>query len=444
MKLSVFFPLITILAWLLLFSAPGMPSSMAETPDNAKIAHAGIRKLTGTHLTFYTDAAGEEIDRLPGVFDQAFPQWCRYFGIDPDKNADWHITGCLMKDKTKFASAGLLPDNLPPFEHGYSIGHRLWLYDQPTDFYRRELLLHEGTHAFMFTMFESAGPPWYMEGLAELLGTHRLEEGRLELGCMPRSREESAGWGRVRTIQDAVAARKAMRIKAVVELPYEANLQTKTYAWQWAVATLLDRHPRYQKRFRQLLRWVREPDFNKRFYRLFEPNWQHLCEEWQLMVMGMEYGYDVERVAVDFTPGKPWGNNPSADDTKALKTVAIAADRGWQNTGLRLDAEKTYRLSASGRYQVAKKPKIWWCEPNGVSIRYYQGRPLGILLAAVRPDHPKPDSLTALANPTAIGLGATLTPDESGTLFLKINDSAGELDDNAGELKVEIRREDEK
>jgi hypothetical protein len=98
-----------------------------------------------------------------------------------------------------------------------------------------------------------------------------------------------------------------------------------------------------------------------------------------------------------------------------------------------------YRLTASGRYQVAKEPKIWWCEPGGVTIRYYQGRPLGILLAAVRPDQPAAGSTSALLKPTVIGLGATLSPPESGTLFLKINDSAGELDDNAGELKVEVR-----
>ena len=37
--------------------------------------------------------------------------------------------------------------------------------------------------------------------------------------------------------------------------------------------------------------------------------------------------------------------------------------------------------------------------------------------------------------------GTTLSPTQTGTLFLKINDSPGELDDNAGELKVEVRRE---
>ena len=89
--------------------------------------------------------------------------------------------------------------------------------------------------------------------------------------------------------------------------------------------------------------------------------------------------------------------------------------------------------------KTAADGAIWWCEPGGVTIRYYHGHPLGVLLAAVRPDHPKPGSTTALLHSTVIGLGGTLSPKESGTLFLKVNDSAGELDDNAGELKVGIR-----
>ena len=75
-----------------------------------------------------------------------------------------------------------------------------------------------------------------------------------------------------------------------------------------------------------------------------------------------------------------------------------------------------------------------------MSIRYYQGRPLGILLAAVRPD--RSAARTALPHccgRRVVGLGTTLSPAETGTLFLKINDSAGEFDDNAGELKVTIK-----
>ena len=418
------------------------PAAAAPPIDDARAAAAGIRKLPGKRLTLYTDLSGEEIDRLPEVFQQAFPQWCRYFGVKEDEVADWHVTGFLMKDKARFATAGVLPDNLPPFKHGYSQDNSLWLNEQPSDFYRRELLLHEGTHSFMSTVLHGMGPPWYAEGMAEYLGTHRWQNGRLTLGYMPRSREESRRWRRVGIIQDAVSQHQALRLKTVIEYPPTAHLETEPYAWCWAAVTLLDRHPRYQKRFRQLIGLVRENDFNERFYRLFEPDWEELCEEWQLMVVNMEYGYDVARSAVDFTPGKPL--------PRAGAEVTVAADRGWQNSGLRLEAGKTYRLAAAGRYQVAvgqvanlpgEKPKPWMSEPGGVSIRYYKGRPLGILLASVRPDHPAPGSTSALLHSTVVGLGATLTSTETGTLYFKINDSPGELDDNAGELKVEVRRE---
>jgi hypothetical protein len=414
--------------------ALSLSAAAALAVDDARAATAGIRKIPGKRLTLYTDVSGAEIERLPAIFEQAFTQWCRYFGVDEESIADWHVTGVLMTNKASFAAAGLLPDELPPFEHGYSEPHgkTFWLLEQPSDFQRRELLLHEGTHCFMFSILKGGGPPWYKEGLAEYLGTHRWQDDRLTLGYAPRSREESPGWGRVRTIQDAVAQRRALRLGAVVELPPTAHREAEPYAWCWAAATLLDRHPRYQKRFRQLIADVRRNDFSQRFYRLFEPDWQELCEEWQLMVANMEYGYDVPRSAVDFTPGKALHRRTE---------ITVAADRGWQNSGLRLEAGLAYRLTAAGRYQVAKTSKVWWCEPGGVSIRYYKGRPLGILLASVRPDHPTPGSTSALLHSTAVGLGTTIVPAQTGTLFLKINDSPGELDDNAGELKVEVRRE---
>ena len=50
------------------------------------------------------------------------------------------------------------------------MGAELWLHDQPTAYYRRHLLLHEGTHVFMASFLGGCGPGWYMEGTAELFG----------------------------------------------------------------------------------------------------------------------------------------------------------------------------------------------------------------------------------------------------------------------------------
>ncbi len=409
---------------------PPLPKEVVQIDDD-RLAAAGIRKLTGKRLTLYTDLPSvRAVDELPRAFDQAFPQWCKYFDIDPADHADWKMTGFLMKDRRLFAKLGLLPPAIPNFLNGFAWDNILWLYDQPSDYYRRHLLLHEGTHGFMATVVGGWGSLWYKEGMAERLATHRWHDGRLTLDHLPADRDEVPHWGRVKIIKDDMAAGRGRRLRDVIEYRIGGRSDLEPYAWSWAATTFLERHPRYRDRFLQLRENVRKADFTERFLRKFEDDWPELREEWQLFAADLEYGYDIPPTAIDFTPGSPLPEEGAV--------VTVSATRGWQNSGLRLARGEDYRLRAIGRYQVATQPKIWWSEPGGVSIRYYKGRPLGILLGAIRPDQPKTEGPSPLLKPTVIGLGATLTPPQTGTLYLKINDSAAELGDNAGQLKVQV------
>ena len=98
------------------------------------------------------------------------------------------------------------------------------------------------------------------------------------------------------------------------------------------------------------------------------------------------------------------------------------------------------RLEASGRYQVAKEPKPWWCEPNGVTIRYHNKLPLGMLLGAVVDEQAAVGGMASLVTPDPIGMGGEGPVDNSGTLFLRINDSPAELADNSGTLELRITK----
>jgi hypothetical protein len=419
-----------------LLAAPQARATRAAEPAlrvTPEATAGGIRQIAGKHIMLLTDLpSAPAVDELAAVFDLAFPQWCKYFGVNATRHADWRVTGCLMKDKSLFKRLKLLSDVLPPFDNGFSYNYDLWIYDQSTDYYRRHLLLHEGVHSFMHTLLGAAGPAWYREGMAELLGTHHWNDGELTLGYFPARRDEVPMWGRIKIVRDAFAAHRARRLSDVLAYDPLTQPGTEPYGWCWAAAAFLDGHPRYQARFRTLPKIVRQPDFNERFRQLFGADWENLNLEWQVFVADLEYGYDLKRTAIDFTPGQPL--DPAGG------RVTIRADHGWQNSGIALEAGATYGLLAAGRYQVAGKPQIWWCEPNGVSIRYYRGQPLGILLAAVRPDRPSPGPCPLIA-PTAAGLQATLAPKHSGTLFLRINDSAAELDDNSGTLSVEVKQQ---
>jgi hypothetical protein len=326
-----------------------------------------------------------------------------------------------------------VPADVPTFTSGYARQGQLWCLDQTSEYYRRHLLLHEGTHVFMDGLAGGLGPRWYAEGMAELLATHRLAEGKLTLNYFPRAAEEVSKWGRIEIVRADFAERRAMTLDRVFTYDPAKDGENRWYGWCWAAAAFLDGHPRYRSRFRQLQELVARPDFNQALVAAFGDDGSRVQEDWQVFVAGIDYGYDFSRADVDFVVGKPLGAGGD--------TAVVAADRGWQAAGIQLQAGKKYRLRASGRYQVADKPRTWWCEPGGVTIRYYDGRPLGMLLAAVRADDAAPGAASGLVKPLSVGLETVLTAPRDGTLYLKINDSCGSLADNGGSLEVRVARE---
>ena len=345
-----------------------------------------IRELEGQYLTLLTDLpASLEVNELPAVFDRAVPQWAAYFQVPEQKLHDWRLTGYLIAQPERFRATGLFPEGLPPFLHGYHRGRRLWAYDQPGDYYRRHLILHEGVHAFMQAMLGGTGPAWYREGIAELLATHRWQGRRLQVRYMPQDREEVPYWGRVKTIQDEFAAHRGLMLQEVLRLKEESFLAVPAYAWSWAAAAFLDGTPAFRSRFRELQRHVRKPGlrFNQHFARQFAGELRELDEQWQLFVVDIDYGYDFARNAIAYAPGRPIPASGS--------TVTIAADRGWQSTQLQLQAGRQYRVRARGRYQMAADETPWWSEPGGITVRYHRGVPLGMLMGNVRPEDPVPD-----------------------------------------------------
>lgn len=413
------------------------PRSWQQSPvpaiDHGKAQAHGIRKITGRHLTLYTDLPSlADVDELPQMFDAAVPQWCDYFGIPAETAASWKNIGYLIQEKKKFSSAGLLPADLPPFLHGYQRGAELWLYEQPSAYYRRHLLLHEGTHAFMQTGLNGAGPPWYMEGMAELLATHRWHEGQLTLRHFPKSRDEVPDWGRIKIVKDGYRAGQAKSLEEIMRFDSRAHLQVEPYGWCWAACAFFDAHPVYGEPFRNLRSYARDASlsFSERFQGWLTEDWRHIQREWQWFVANLDYGFDIPREAIQ--------RKPAAELAGPEQLVIIAADRGWQSSGVRLEAGKKYRLRAEGRYELASEPKPWWCEPNGITIRYCRGRPLGMLLGAIVDEQSGADSAQGFLSAAGIGMGIEPRLKRSGTLYLRVNDYPAELHDNAGDVKVWI------
>ncbi|MSR58075.1 MAG: hypothetical protein EXS05_10415 [Planctomycetaceae bacterium] len=427
--------------------------------DDARLAKVGIHKYSSQRMALYTDLDPEIARPLPEFVDRAYEAWTEYFGpLLPDREgSDFFITGYVMVDQALFRETGLLPRELAPFPHGRNQGTRFWMNDHSTDYYRRHLIVHEGTHCFMTTIDHPfRNRPWYMEGMAELFGTHRVDaRGRLQFRVLPADREQFPGLGRIRLIHDEVTESGSREISSVIELHSNEYLSNPAYAWSWGLCQFLDGHPRYHERFQKLGRVVTTGIPADDWETLFADDQADINEEWLLFASHVCHGYDQKRAAIDFRDGEPLKGTPSMK-------IKVAADRGWQSSGVRVEKGKTYQATATGRFIIANaRPSIdrqnppptddvapaddaanrpWESEPQGISFRYHAGRPLGMLVGTIRATKaPTKPPRTTMLEVISLGQGAEFTASETGTLYLRLNDEWNALADNSGEATVEIR-----
>jgi len=403
--------------------------------DLAAIDAAGIRRLESKYLVLFTDLpGGDQVDTIPTLFDQAVPQWCEYFGVKLSRTEPWRITGFLIQDKQRFRLAGLMPDYLPDFPTGYNRGHHFWVMTQPGDYYTRHLILHEGTHAFMQWFLGGSGPFWYSEGMAELLGLHRIDgEGRLSIGARITNRDQADLWGRVTVIRKEVELGQQIRLDEVLDFRQFGFQNVEKYSWCWAACEFLSGHPLSEKRFAQMAERGSDisPAFGAKLRRWLNDEWSTLERDWRLFIDEMEYGMQAEpcRITVAESVAQ-----------EGATVVTLDSRHSWQQTGIPVVAGEKYRLDPSGQFVVASGESVagqqpWPCEAGGITIRYYRRRPLGMLMAAVITDPPGKEVVSAV---TAIGLGGEFSFPESGQLVLRINESPARMDDNQGLLSVRV------
>ena len=427
------------------FQGPDAEAKQLQVDAEKLLAH-GIRTIAGKRLILHTDIPlDDELRSLPELFDKATTQFCDYFDIELQKVADWQVRACVIQDLEKFERAGLLPQVLPKFQHGYALGDRIFLKEQPSEYYRRHLLLHEGTHSFMLRFFQGAGPPWYMEGMAELLATHHWDGAKLTLNTFPADKNEVPFWGRVKIVKDDVAAQKGKMIEEVMQYGSNAHLNVEAYGWSWAAAKFLDQHPQFQAIFRKHIEHAGDSSgqFSISLVETYGEEWFKVRQEWQLFVMNMEYGYDIAREAIEDVEVQQYADLPSE------QTFQVHADRGWQSTGLYVTQGMKIQVTATGRFVIyreqADDPEgtegqaqstVWESEAGGVSIRYHGGYPLGTLLVAI--DNLQQTGLTGLLSTGAIGTGGDIEIPQDGVLYFRVNDSPAELAENQGNVEVKL------
>lgn len=399
--------------------------------DQSRLTANRIRKLSGKHLVLFTDLPSENsVDELPIVFDQAVKHWSDYFGV-ADKGL--LAVGFLIKDRERFLRAGVFPNNLPEFKNGYTFGKRtFWIYDQPSPYMRRQLLIHEGTHVFLFSRISVDVPAWYNEGMAEWFGAHRWDGKTLRTRFVVEDRDDAPYWGRVRKVREAVEDGNALSVRDVMELKNESFLRVEPYTWVWALTAFLDRHPDYQTRFRKLADDLHGgKNINQAFENSMRADWSTMEEQWRAFLNDVDYGVRAADTKIEYDVAKKQNKN----------LPVIVATKSWQNSGIRVESGKSYWIRSKGRYVIGEsvvegRKTAWPCEPNGISLEYYRGQPLGKLMMVVKPD--RDGALMRFDQSVPVGLSLKWKADFSGTIFFRVNESPAGLKDNSGTLLVSV------
>lgn len=410
----------------------------AESPAfMAAARRAGLRVLEGERLVLVTDRPPRDDDglpELPRLFSEAYAIWCRHYGLDPTVDHSWRARGCLIVDRERFRAAGLLPPEVPEFTNGFCANDQFWLLDQSNPAYRRHLLFHEGVHAFTLTRRNLDTPAWYTEGIAEYLATHRLEADpqgieHVVATPLPIRRSDVEQLGRIEQIRGVSSAGRLPALDVVLRAQPTVHRGIAAYAADWALVTMLAQHPTYARSFAAVERAGLERDFNDRLAAM--PGWEQgrAARDFAAFLDEVDYGFDFSRSAIDWSSGT---------GLKDATTVAVAADRGWQNSGIELTPQQQVRITAAGRCTVGSVSDTKLeSTADGISLRWYRGRPIGTLLTAQWRDMP-PGGPPGRFEILATGSAGTITPAVDGPLYFKINESPGDLADNSGSFEVTI------
>jgi len=425
-------------------------SCFAQTNESGNVSNNQLESKIGTdekglytivspRLTLVSDIPfDDELKSWPGLFEQSLDQWQKYFSVAPEQMVDWKIKAILIGDRDRCAKLGLL-DNVPAFDEGYQFGNVIYVREQPTVYYRRLLFLHEATHWIMWKLYGGAGSPWFMEGMAEMQGTHALSNGSLTLGVIPASRDLVAGWGRLRLIDESLKRGVAPTMSEILAFGNAREDHEIRYSWSWAACVFFTKHPKYGPILKDLYRSGKldySDALSLRFKKLLTPNWSEVQLEWNAFVSDLDFGYDFSRSAVIGSSSANWNSLQRGQSAR----MTLATDRGWQPTGIDVEAGKPIRINCSGSFKVKSvlegSDANWVAEPCGITYRYYRGNPLGCVVASIISD--EANESTKRWETIRVGEGTVINSPKAGKLFMKVNEPSNGLLDNIGSLSVEI------
>lgn len=420
-----------------------LPDDRPKLNAEELLSH-GLRIVESRHLILVTDLPQESVAELPRLADALFANLELRLGKLPPNIAgtEFQVTGFLMDARDRFKQAGVLPPEEFTIRHGRHLGYQFWINNQPADYYRRHLLLHEFVHCFMMCEYgmNDIPPLWYTEGVAEYFATHRLQTDvtKSEFGILPASGEGFEGWHRIAEVrrhfnQEPSATGELadiISLQTVMHPPETTFMEDSHYAHAWALVWLINHHPELQPEFAALATCRTQQQFNDAMAKIPAQTLQQMKQIWPLYLDGLT---EAEISNVRFPSLKEVSSQQSPGTNTLPQEFSMDPGQQWASTGIELTAGQNIMIECKGQFVVKQTTKPWISEPNGITVDYVRGRPLGEAIAAIV----SPDG-TKTTRHIPIGASRILQSPIDGILWLQINDGWANRADNEGKVSIFI------
>ena len=195
------------------------------------------------------------------------------------------------------------------------------------------------------------------------------------------------------------------------------------YAKWWAISWMLQANPNYRPLIDILKPLRRREEFMAAENTIRSQLGHRLETDWLLFAETAELGFDVAR-------SFPVHRNESAA-ASLPHTTKLLADRDWQDTGIRLQAGESVLVKCDGSFSLDEPADQWISEPQGISVDYVRGFPLGQVVAVLV----AADGQT-LTHRFSIGRETTIQATGDVEVWMQVNDSCASRDNNSGSVNV--------
>ena len=169
-------------------------------------------------------------------------------------------------------------------------------------------------------------------------------------------------------------------LQTVLHPPDSIFQDDAQYANAWGLVWLINHHPELQPDFAAFAACRTKRQFEDAIADVPEPTWEQLDQVWPLYLDGL---HEADVAKVRFPALTALRSRETNGENSLPTEFVLDVGHQWASTGMSLTAGQEIVIQCQGRYVVEETTRPWFSEPDGITIDYVNGLPLGEVIGTI-------------------------------------------------------------